>query len=199
MTIRNNFRTVLFISPIANVINSDQSSQISIVSFHQYADDIQLYIGTNSSTLTSQIASIESCSQRVHDWLLNNGLHLNPSKSEANRLIQTSCCFGDWNSLGCGLSYQASSSSSHGQLAVGASRERPPHFSVHCHPNHFTQIHLAPNSFSDVIYPSSWWSSSGSASLHHAKCNHLQHPVISHSCHMSKQFELSGFYNVHHG
>ena len=42
-----------------------------------------LYIGTNSSTLTSQIASIESCTQRVHDWLLNNGLHLNPSKSEA--------------------------------------------------------------------------------------------------------------------
>ena len=53
------------------------------MSFHQYADDTQLYIGTNSSTLTSQIASIESCTQRVHDWLLNNGLHLNPSKSEA--------------------------------------------------------------------------------------------------------------------
>ena len=74
---------VLFISPIANVINSDQSNQNSIVSFHQYADDTQLYTGTNSSTLTSQIASIECCSQRVHDWLLNNGLHLNPSKSEA--------------------------------------------------------------------------------------------------------------------
>ena len=71
---------VLFISPFANVINSDQSSQNSIVSFHQYADDTQLYIGTNSSTLTSQIASIESCSQRVHDWLLKN---LNPTKSEA--------------------------------------------------------------------------------------------------------------------
>ena len=42
-----------FISPIATVINSDQSN--SIVSFHQYADDTQLYIGTNSSTLTSQI------------------------------------------------------------------------------------------------------------------------------------------------
>ena len=53
------------------------------MSFHRYADDTQLYIGTNSSTLTSRIASIESCSQRVHDWLLNNGLHLNPSKSEA--------------------------------------------------------------------------------------------------------------------
>ena len=33
--------------------------------------------------LTTLIASIESCTQRVHNWLLNNGLHLNPSKSEA--------------------------------------------------------------------------------------------------------------------
>ena len=74
---------VLFISPVANVINSDQSNQNNTVSFHQYADDFQLYIGTNSSTLNSQTASIESCTQRVHDWLLNNGLHLNPSKSEA--------------------------------------------------------------------------------------------------------------------
>ena len=75
--------SVLFISPIANVINPDQSNQNNTVSFHQYADDTQLYIGTNSSTLTTQIASIESCTQRVHNWLLNNGLHLNPSKSEA--------------------------------------------------------------------------------------------------------------------
>ena len=74
---------VLFISPIANVINPDQSNQNNTVSFHQYADDTQLYIGTNSSTLTTQIASIESCTQRVHGWLLNKGLHLNPSKSEA--------------------------------------------------------------------------------------------------------------------
>ena len=74
---------VLFISPITNVINSDQSNQNNTVSFHQYADNTQLYIGTNSPTLTSQIASIESCTQRVHEWLLNNGLHLNLSKSEA--------------------------------------------------------------------------------------------------------------------
>ena len=74
---------VLFISPIANVINSDQSNQNNTVSFHQYADDTQLYIGTNSSTRTTQIASIKSCTQWVHDWLLNNGLHLNPFKSEA--------------------------------------------------------------------------------------------------------------------
>ena len=54
-----------------------------MVSFYQYADDTQLYIGANSSTLLSQVASIESCTLRVHDWLLNNGLHLNLSKSEA--------------------------------------------------------------------------------------------------------------------
>ena len=44
---------VLFISPVANVINSDQLNQTNIVSFHQYADDTQLYIVTNSSVLTT--------------------------------------------------------------------------------------------------------------------------------------------------
>ena len=75
-------RFVLFISPIANVIYPGQPSKNS-VSFHQYADDTQLYIGANSSSFVSQIASIESCTLIVHYWLLNNGLHLNPSKSEA--------------------------------------------------------------------------------------------------------------------
>ena len=74
---------VLFISPVANVINPDLSETTNLVCFHQYADDTQLYIGTNSSTLVHQVASIESCTQRIHNWLLNNGLHLNPSKSEA--------------------------------------------------------------------------------------------------------------------
>ena len=61
---------VLFVSPIANIIKSDQTNQNNIVSFHQYADDTQLYIGTNSSKLTSQIASVESCTQRVRDLFL---------------------------------------------------------------------------------------------------------------------------------
>ena len=74
---------VLFISPVASVINPDLSDTSNIVSFHQYADDTQLYIGTNMSTLAHQVASIESCTQRVHSWLLNNGLHLNSSKYEA--------------------------------------------------------------------------------------------------------------------
>ena len=52
----------------ANVINPDQSNQNNTVSFHSigHADwHSGLYIGTNSSTLTTQIASIESCTQRV--------------------------------------------------------------------------------------------------------------------------------------
>ena len=53
------------------------------ISIEIQTDDTQLYIGTNASTLVHQVASIESCTQRVHNWLLNNGLHLNPSKSEA--------------------------------------------------------------------------------------------------------------------
>ena len=58
---------ILFISPVANVINpdlSETSNLVSVVSFHQYADDTQLYIGTNASTLVHQVASIESCTQR---------------------------------------------------------------------------------------------------------------------------------------
>ena len=76
---------VLFISPVVDFIGLIPNTQnvSGIVSFHQYADDTQLYIGANSSTLAAQITSIEACTQRVHDWLLNNGLHLNPSKSEA--------------------------------------------------------------------------------------------------------------------
>ena len=78
---------VLFISPIANVINPGQASN-NLVSFPQYADDSQLYIGANSSSLVSQIASVESCTLRVHDWLGNFTftivkIHLNPFKYEA--------------------------------------------------------------------------------------------------------------------
>ena len=76
---------VLFISPVVDVIGliPDTQNKSGIVSYYQYADDTQLYIGASSSTCAAQIASIESHTQRVHDWLLNNGLHLNPSKSEA--------------------------------------------------------------------------------------------------------------------
>ena len=79
------FLFVLFISPISSVIqpSSELLNKNMTVSFHQYADDTQLHTGTNSSTLATQIATLESCTVRVNDWFLQNGLHLNPSKSEA--------------------------------------------------------------------------------------------------------------------
>ena len=70
---------VFFISPITSIIqpNSELSNKITTVSLHQHADDIQLHTDTNLST------PVESCIVRVNEWLLQNGLHLNPSKSEA--------------------------------------------------------------------------------------------------------------------
>ena len=46
---------VLFISPVVDVIGliPDIQNETGIVSFHQYAEDTQLYIGANSSTLAS--------------------------------------------------------------------------------------------------------------------------------------------------
>ena len=62
---------VLFISPISSVIqpSSELSNKNTSVSFHQYADDTQLHIGTNSSILATQVAALEACTVRVNDWL----------------------------------------------------------------------------------------------------------------------------------
>ena len=52
---------------------------------HQYADDTYLYIFANKDKWTAGIHTIE---QWMYNWLLHNGLVLNPSKSKA---IQFSC------------------------------------------------------------------------------------------------------------
>ena len=73
---------VLFISLISSVIqpSSELSNKNTTVSFHQYADDTQLHIGTNLSTLATQVATLESCTIRVNDWLFRSGLHLQSIK-----------------------------------------------------------------------------------------------------------------------
>ena len=71
---------VLFISPVASVINPDQSNTSNIVSFHQYADDTQLYLGTNLSTLAHQVASIE--------FLHSEGSQLAPEQRSSPQSIQ---------------------------------------------------------------------------------------------------------------
>ena len=66
----------LFISPVAGVISNFG------VSFHQFADDTQLYIGIDPKSIVESLDILDKCSRAVLDWFTNNGLALNPSKSE---------------------------------------------------------------------------------------------------------------------
>ena len=52
------------------------------VRHHQYADDTQVYIAASKADLKANIDTLEKCTAAVHQWLLHNGLQLNPSKSE---------------------------------------------------------------------------------------------------------------------
>ena len=51
------------------------------ISFHTYADDLQLYLNcTESSTYAPE--RLSSCSKSIHQWLTSNSLKLNPTKTE---------------------------------------------------------------------------------------------------------------------
>jgi len=49
------------------------------INFHQYADDTQLYVAVKSD---SDIKKLEECTIAVRDWFTENGMLLNPEKSE---------------------------------------------------------------------------------------------------------------------
>ena len=66
----------MFISPVATVIASHN------VSFHQFADDTQLYIGLNPRIPEDSLSALNQCSTDVLSWFTNNGLSLNPTKTE---------------------------------------------------------------------------------------------------------------------
>jgi len=67
----------LYIAPLSSVIGSHG------VRHHQYADDTQMYIAASKDDLEENIDTLQKCTTAVHQWLLHNGLQLNPSKSEA--------------------------------------------------------------------------------------------------------------------
>ena len=66
----------LFVSPVAGVISKFG------ISFHQFADDTQLYIGVDPKSTIASLDILDRCSRAVHDWFTSNGLAINPSKSE---------------------------------------------------------------------------------------------------------------------
>ena len=65
-----------YVSPISDVIASFG------VQFHQYADDTQLYTAVSAEDDDSCIRNLELCTKAVRDWFLQNGMLLNPDKSE---------------------------------------------------------------------------------------------------------------------
>jgi hypothetical protein len=66
----------LFITPVTNVITSHG------VSFHQFADDTQLFISVDPKSPNISLDTLNICSQDVLNWFTHNGLSLNPSKTE---------------------------------------------------------------------------------------------------------------------
>ena len=75
----------LFVASLAKVMESFD------IQHHQYADDTYLYIFADKLELVNATNTIEQCTSSLYNWLSQNGLALNPSKSEAIqfRTVQT--------------------------------------------------------------------------------------------------------------
>jgi len=67
----------VYCSPAADVIISHG------VQFHQYADDTQLRLAMSSDNTSDGLSVLAACTAEVRQWYLQNGLQLNPDKSEA--------------------------------------------------------------------------------------------------------------------
>jgi hypothetical protein len=67
----------LFVSPVARVIER------AGLLHHQYADDTQLYVSFTRGDEQVSTRLIEETTDKVRDWFQQNGLQLNPDKSEA--------------------------------------------------------------------------------------------------------------------
>ena len=66
----------MYCSPVADVISEHG------VKYHQYADDTQLHLSLHADNTTDGLAVLAACTADVRQWYLQNGLQLNPDKSE---------------------------------------------------------------------------------------------------------------------
>jgi len=53
------------------------------VQYHQYADDTQLHLTMSADNTTAGLSILAACTSDVRLWYMQNGLQLNPDKSEA--------------------------------------------------------------------------------------------------------------------
>src|SRR5208282_2736316 len=68
---------ITYVSPVSDIVTS------AGLGSHQYADDTQLYFAMRHATASHDIDTLRICTERLRCWFLNNGLMLNPDKSEA--------------------------------------------------------------------------------------------------------------------
>jgi len=66
----------MYIAPVGNVVAAHR------LHFHQYADDTQLYMAVRP-TANSPFDALSHCVSDVSRWFLENGMLLNPNKTEA--------------------------------------------------------------------------------------------------------------------
>jgi len=66
----------VYCSPVADVILEHG------VKYHQYADDTQLHLSMHADNTTDGLAVLAACTADIRQWYLQNGLQLNPDKSE---------------------------------------------------------------------------------------------------------------------
>ena len=66
----------MYISPISNVVTAHS------LDHHQYVDDTQLYMAVRPSADVT-FTAVSECVEDVARWFLENGLLLNPAKTEA--------------------------------------------------------------------------------------------------------------------
>ena len=53
------------------------------VQYHQYADDMQLRLTMHADNTSDGLSVLAACTSDVKQWYMQNGLQLNPDKSEA--------------------------------------------------------------------------------------------------------------------
>jgi len=66
----------LYVSPVDDVVNAHH------LQYHQYADDLQLYTAIKPPW-SNDLSALSDCVADVTRWFLDNGLLLNPTKTEA--------------------------------------------------------------------------------------------------------------------
>jgi len=62
------------------------------VSLSQYADDKQLYVVLSKKAVNDAVTNLQNCLFDVHTWFSQNGLVINPEKSEAVLLVNYTAC-----------------------------------------------------------------------------------------------------------